>query len=166
LLPFETINKKAPTYGFALVVCRHPDKKRYLLVEEGCNQGWWLPAGRVDPGETFQRAAIRETLEEGGIMPDLKGILRVEYSPYQDGGARMRVIFYAEPKDDRPPKSRPNFESVRAVWITWSDMEAALKSKKMRLRGSEPAQWFQYLENGGQIHSINLLTREEDPVII
>jgi len=166
LLALDTVSSKEPTHGFALVICRHPDKKRYLLVEEGCNNGWWLPAGRVDPGETFQKAAIRETLEEGGIMVDLKGILRVEHSPFPSGGGRLRVVFYAEPKDDRPPKSRPNFESVRASWITWDELETALAEKKMHLRGKEPIQWFQYLEKGGTIHSIDLLTREEDPVLI
>jgi hypothetical protein len=46
----------APLYSFALVVCRHPKTKKFALVKEGCQQGWWLPAGRVDPGETFQEA--------------------------------------------------------------------------------------------------------------
>ncbi len=52
-----------PTYSFALVVCRHPQTKKYLLVEEGCSVGWWLPGGRVDPGEHFCESAIRETIE-------------------------------------------------------------------------------------------------------
>jgi len=165
-LNLTKVESDAPTYGFALVVCRHPDKQHYLLVEEGCEQGWWLPGGRVDPGETFKEAAIRETLEEGGILVELKGILRVEYSPYKDGGARMRIIFYAEPKDDRPPKQTPNFESVRAAWITWDEMSTRLREKRMHLRGNEPIEWFNYLENGGKIHDIKLLTLEQDPVEI
>jgi phosphatase NudJ len=34
----------------------------------------------VDPGETFAEAAVRETIEEAGILVTLKGILRVEHT--------------------------------------------------------------------------------------
>jgi hypothetical protein len=102
---------RMPTYTFALVICRHPQTGKYLLVEEGCQQGWWLPGGRVDPGEHFCDAAVRETLEEGGIKVVLKGVLKVEYRAYKGGGARQRVIFYAEPEDpNQPPKSESDFE--------------------------------------------------------
>ena len=32
-------------YSFALVVCRHPMTKKYLLCQEFSNQGYWLPGG-------------------------------------------------------------------------------------------------------------------------
>jgi 8-oxo-dGTP pyrophosphatase MutT (NUDIX family) len=31
--------------------------------------GWEIPAGRVDPGETLERAAVRESIEETGWRP-------------------------------------------------------------------------------------------------
>ena len=49
-----------------------------MAVLETKNRGWWLPGGRVDPGESFEKAALRETLEEAGIHVNLKGVLRVE----------------------------------------------------------------------------------------
>lgn len=85
-------SEDAPSYSFALVVCRHPKTGKFLLVEEGCSAGFWLPAGRVDPGESFQEAAIRECVEEAGIEVSLKGILRIEHSPFRNGGSRMRVV--------------------------------------------------------------------------
>jgi phosphatase NudJ len=52
-----------PTWYFVLVVVRSED--RYLMVQERKHgQLWYLPAGRVEPGETFVKAALRETLEE------------------------------------------------------------------------------------------------------
>ena len=54
-------------YGFALVICRNPVTKKWLAVHEWKNRGWWIPAGGVDAGETFDVAAIRETKEEAGI---------------------------------------------------------------------------------------------------
>jgi phosphatase NudJ len=64
-------------------------------VREVGDQGWWLPAGRVDPGETFAKAALRETEEEAGVKVVLKGVLRVEHSLCTNLVARMRVVYYA-----------------------------------------------------------------------
>ena len=52
--------------GISLVICRNK-KGQYLTVKESGNRGWWLPGGLVDPPESFQQAAIRETIEEAGI---------------------------------------------------------------------------------------------------
>mmetsp|Transcript_12514 Transcript_12514/g.19691 ORF Transcript_12514/g.19691 Transcript_12514/m.19691 type:complete len:106 (+) Transcript_12514:654-971(+) len=77
-----------PIYSFSLVLCRHPDG-RYLLVQEFCNQGFWLPGGAVDPGESLQGAAIRETKEEAGIDIMLTGILKIERSSRQGSGPKL-----------------------------------------------------------------------------
>ena len=102
-----------PTWFFAVVVVRQGDQ--YLLVHESKNgQPWYLPAGRVEPGETLTAAAIRETLEETGIPIRLTGLIRVEHTAYP-GGARVRVIYLAEPVSERLPAfwfSRPPRPSV------------------------------------------------------
>eukprot|EP01121_Diplochlamys_sp_Union-15-3_P013395 TRINITY_DN4148_c0_g1_i1.p1 TRINITY_DN4148_c0_g1~~TRINITY_DN4148_c0_g1_i1.p1 ORF type:complete len:270 (+),score=62.36 TRINITY_DN4148_c0_g1_i1:338-1147(+) len=156
-LPKPPVREKAPTYSFALVVCQHPNGD-FLLVEEGCNNGWWLPAGRVDPGESFHQAALREVKEEAGIDVTLKGILRVEYSPFRLGGARQRVVFYAVPTDpDQKPKSEPDYESMCAVWISYDQLQKDVTSSKKRLRGSEPFVWFGYVHKRGTIYPLSLL---------
>ena len=38
-------------------------------------QQWYLPAGRVEKGETLLDAAMRNTVEEAGISVIIKGIL-------------------------------------------------------------------------------------------
>src|ERR1700709_1006875 len=102
-----------PTWCFALVVVRLGE--RWLLVHERKHgQGWYLPAGRVEPGETFVEAAVRETREEAGIEVTLDGIVRIEHSPTGEG-ARMRIVFVGHPADDRPPKQVPDDESLGAA---------------------------------------------------
>jgi len=103
--------KGCPTYNFSVAIVKN-DKDEFLAVKETKNRGWWLPAGRVDGAETFEEAAVRETLEEAGVKIKLKGILRVERT-VQDSEqgvyARMRVVFYAEPD---PPHQVPKVLSL------------------------------------------------------
>lgn len=47
---------------------------RYLLVQEtrpDMRGRWGLPGGHIDPGETPQEAAIRETREESGLKIEI-----------------------------------------------------------------------------------------------
>ncbi|KAL6042772.1 Nudix hydrolase domain-containing protein [Balamuthia mandrillaris] len=145
------------TWNFALVVVRNSEGK-FLLVKESRNRGWWVPGGRVEMGESFTEAAIRETKEEGGIPVVLKGLLRVEHTP-SGRSSRMRVIFYAEPADDTPPKSVPDEESLEARWVTLEELQQ-LSKQPPYLRGTEPTEWFGYVANGGPIFPISLLCPE------
>jgi 8-oxo-dGTP diphosphatase len=46
------------------------DKGRLLVVQRGhppAADTWTLPGGRVEPGETHERACVRELLEETGL---------------------------------------------------------------------------------------------------
>eukprot|EP00239_Pterosperma_sp_CCMP1384_P005134 CAMPEP_0197850314 /NCGR_PEP_ID=MMETSP1438-20131217/15004_1 /TAXON_ID=1461541 /ORGANISM="Pterosperma sp., Strain CCMP1384" /LENGTH=319 /DNA_ID=CAMNT_0043463423 /DNA_START=266 /DNA_END=1222 /DNA_ORIENTATION=- len=71
--PIDEREAKVPAFGaFSWVVCRRPSDAKYLLVNEpaaiaGGKPKYWLPAGRVDAGEGFVQAAVRETLEEAGV---------------------------------------------------------------------------------------------------
>ena len=39
-----------PTYNFSVAIVRNKEGK-FLAVNETRDRGWWLPAGRVEPGE-------------------------------------------------------------------------------------------------------------------
>ncbi|TGO02707.1 NUDIX hydrolase [Candidatus Thiomargarita nelsonii] len=146
-----------PTWYFVLVVVRSED--RYLMVQERKHgQLWYLPAGRVEPGETFVKAALRETLEETGIPVVLEGIVRVEHLP-NISGARVRVIFTAKPQDNTPPKSTPDKESLKAAWVTLKEMES------LPLRGIEVQEIFHYVANGAPIYPLNLISFEGAPFL-
>ena len=141
-----------PTWYFALVVVRRAN--RFLMVHERKHgQLWYLPAGRVEAGETCVMAAVRETFEETGIAVRLVGILRVEHSP-GPRAARLRVVFLAEPVDDTLPKSDPDDESLEAAWVTLEELD------RYPLRGDEVRDIFAYVEAGGPIYPVSLLQQE------
>lgn len=145
------------THGFAIVVCRNLQGK-YLSVKESRGRGWWLPAGHVDAGQNFVDAAIRETIEEAGIEINIKGVLGVEHTLSAVDEARLRVIFYAEPKYlDLPPKSIPDEESDGAEWKSLTEIESLrMVPPPQGLRGEELLHWGRYVENGGFIAPIKI----------
>jgi 8-oxo-dGTP pyrophosphatase MutT (NUDIX family) len=144
-----------PTWCFAVVVVRKGNS--YLLVHESKHgQRWYLPAGRVEPGESFADAAYRETLEEAGVPVRLTGILRIEHTPRPDG-SRLRVVFLAEPSDDTPPKTEADAESLEARWVLMSELDG------LSLRGEEVRELFAYVDEGGPVYPLELLQIEGMP---
>ncbi len=141
-----------PTWFFVLVAVRQNNK--YLLVHEAKHgQLWYFPAGRVEPGEDFIAAAERETLEEAGIPIEVTGIVRVEHTPIPQG-TRMRLIVTARPIDNSPPKSIADEESLEARWFTFQELH------HLALRGDDVLAVFNYLEHGGEVAPITVLSRE------
>lgn len=146
-----------PTWFFAVVVVRKGD--RFLLVHERKHgQLWYLPAGRVEPGESFFDAAVRETLEETGVPVRLDGVIRVEHSPSPDGSMRVRVIFTAHPIDDRPPRTTPDEESLGAAWVSMDEL------KRHPLRGNDVVELFRYVAGGGVVSPLSAVAFESDPL--
>ena len=145
--------------GISLVICRNKEGK-WLAAKEAGDRGWWLPGGLVDPPENFFQAAIRETVEEAGIDVELKGILRMEYNIKGENYQRMKVVFYAEPKDEnQKPKSIPDYESDEARWVTLEEL-LKLKGEKPGWRAPELYEWGKYIEEGGPIYPLSILDHE------
>ncbi|KYF86558.1 NUDIX hydrolase [Sorangium cellulosum] len=147
-----------PTWCFAVVLVRL--QQRFLLVHERKHgQLWYLPAGRVEPGETFAEAARREALEETGVPVELEGILRVEHSPSRYE-SRFRVIFLARPADGTPPKRQPDEHSLEARWVTLKELRA------LPLRGPDAESYCADVLAGAQVFPLSLLGAEGEPLLV
>ncbi|MGE0711539.1 MAG: NUDIX hydrolase [Planctomycetota bacterium] len=125
-----------PTWTFAIVVVRRPRDGKFLVVHErGHGQRWYLPAGRVEPGESIFAGALRETLEESGVPVELSGLLEVQHMAFPDGNAKLRVILLAEPREETPPLSPPgNEHSLEARGVDLAELAGLpLRSDEVRL---------------------------------
>jgi phosphatase NudJ len=144
-----------PTWFFVLVVVRRGD--RFLVVKEQKHGGgWYLPAGRVEAGESLEHGAIRETLEESGLEVEIDGILRIEHTPAPTG-ARVRLVLVATPIDDRPPRSTPNEHTDEARFVTLVELA------HLRLRGVEVEDIFTAVAAGAPVYPMRLVTVEGAP---
>ncbi|MFO0624484.1 MAG: NUDIX domain-containing protein [Polyangiales bacterium] len=145
-----------PTWFFAMVVVRLG--RRFLVVRERKHgQGWYVPAGRVEAGETLDAAAVRETLEESGVPVVIEGVLRVEHRAGEDGTARVRVWFVARPADDTPPKRTADVHSLEARWVTLEELDA------LTLRGDEVREVFRHASGGCAVYPMGVLAPEGAP---
>ena len=127
------------------------------MQERKHDQLWYLPAGRVEPGETLEQAACRECLEETGIPVELEGVLRVQYTPAADGSARLRAIFVARPASDADPKTMPDEHSLRARWVTLEQLH------DYELRSEEVRKIFSYVLEAGPMAPAWMVGLEGDP---
>lgn len=140
---------------FSVVVVRRGD--RFLLVQERKHgQRWYLPAGRVEPGEGFAEAAVRETLEESCVPIRLLGLIRLDTS-HKQTGLRLRAVFYGEPAGDTPPKSVADEHTLQAKWFSLDEIAG------LPLRGADAAQLAEYVANGKTIHPLEIFGQEGSP---
>jgi 8-oxo-dGTP pyrophosphatase MutT (NUDIX family) len=94
-----------------------------LLLRRAVQPGlgdWDLPAGYLDPGESFEQAARRETLEEAGIEVELTALSGVYHSP---PGNAVTAVFRARALDAEAPVLT-DAESSDHAWVPRSELGA------------------------------------------
>jgi 8-oxo-dGTP diphosphatase len=84
---------------------------------------WTLPKGKLEPGESFEEAALREVEEETGLRCRLvRGLPAVEYSVRE----RPKVVRYWLMAVESDPGFEPNSEVDELRWLSPADAGALL----------------------------------------
>lgn len=87
---------RAKTLGVRVLV--QDEAGRVLLVRHTYLDGWYLPGGGVDAGETFEAAAVRELQEETGLVAQSRPLLISIHANERfmpgDHVAMMRIAAY------------------------------------------------------------------------
>jgi 8-oxo-dGTP diphosphatase len=74
------------------IAIRDPDG-RILLVRPTYKDGWDIPGGYVEPGESPAEACHRELKEEIGLDRELGTLLVVDWAPHPDEGDKLLFVF-------------------------------------------------------------------------
>lgn len=104
----------------AVVFRRALDRPEILLVRAKKSPDQWIfPKGHIEPGETAEVAAVRETREEAGV----KGRVVIPLAPpleFDSGRERVRVRYYLlqATSDTKPSEEREK---------KWCSVDEALK---------------------------------------
>jgi 8-oxo-dGTP pyrophosphatase MutT (NUDIX family) len=108
---------------------------KYLLVHEHSNDHlvYNQPAGHLDPNESLQQAAVRETLEETGWTVELKGLVGIAlYTSPISQVTYHRTTFFAEAISHN--SEQPLDEGIeQAVWMSLDEMKAAASQMRSEL---------------------------------
>jgi 8-oxo-dGTP pyrophosphatase MutT (NUDIX family) len=103
------------------------DEQGRILLQRRRDTGQWaIPMGKMELGETPRQCAIRETLEETGVLTVVTGILGVYSDPrhivaYSDGEIRQEyeVILLGHPVGGAPAA---NDEASDVAWVAPGDL--------------------------------------------
>jgi 8-oxo-dGTP diphosphatase len=107
----------------------HRDHK-LLLVRVRDNRHWYLPGGKVEPGELPEQALQRELLEELGIVAEpqsIRYLYTVTGPAYGQAGEVELICFSASWCN--PP--RPHGEISEVEWIDWREHEKLAPAVQM-----------------------------------
>jgi 8-oxo-dGTP diphosphatase len=66
---------------------------RVLLVKPTYKQGWDIPGGYVEPGESPKQAAVREVTEELGVTLPVGRLLVIDWAPHAEEGDKLLFVF-------------------------------------------------------------------------
>ena len=88
------------------------------LVHRPRYDDWTLPKGKLDAGESFEEAAVREVQEETGVHARL--VRELPSTSYRVGG-RQKIVRYWLMDVDHEGPFEPNDETDQLRWVALDD---------------------------------------------
>jgi 8-oxo-dGTP diphosphatase len=99
-----------------VVMRKGPQETEIAVVHRPRYDDWSFPKGKLDPGETFEEAALREVREETGLICRLGPELA--FAHYEDNEGRPKVVRYWLMAVIEDPGFSPSDEVDELRWMT------------------------------------------------
>jgi 8-oxo-dGTP diphosphatase len=101
-----------------------------LVVHRPRYSDWSLPKGKLDPGESWEEAAVREVEEEAGVRATL--VRELPAVSYDHKGRPKRVRYWLMELAEDPPGFEPNDEVDEVRWASPEDALELLSYERDR----------------------------------
>ena len=101
-----------------------------LVVHRPRYSDWSLPKGKLDPGESWEEAAVREVEEEAGVRGRL--VRELPAVTYDHKGRPKRVRYWLMELAEDPPAFAPNDEVDEVRWVSPADALELLSYERDR----------------------------------
>ena len=120
-----------PAAGGVLVWMKK-GKPHVAVVHRPRHKDWSLPKGKLDAGESFKDAAVREVREETGVKAELHEELPSVVYELRSGKTKLVRYWLMEPAKKGKPKFTPNDEVDELRWLSLDDAVELLDYKPDR----------------------------------
>jgi 8-oxo-dGTP diphosphatase len=100
-----------------------PDDHELAVIHRPRHRDWSLPKGKLDPGESFRVAAVREVVEETGCAARPRGFAGFTFYLAK---RRPKVVLYWHMDVEHEGPFTPNDEVDRLEWLSPADALARL----------------------------------------
>ena len=112
-----------------LVIRRHEDVLEVAVVHRPVHHDWSFPKGKLEEGESYEDAALREVREETGLVCR---ILRfIGHTEYVDRKGRPKAVAYWVMTAEAG-SFRPNGEVDELRWVSLAEAEFLLSYPRDR----------------------------------
>jgi 8-oxo-dGTP diphosphatase len=95
-----------------------------VIVHRDKYDDWSYPKGKLEPGESFEDAALREVAEETGLRCELGAEL--PSTEYMDAKGRPKIVRYWAMRVVGTEPWAPNREIDDRRWVTFAEAERML----------------------------------------
>jgi 8-oxo-dGTP diphosphatase len=120
--------------AYAVVI--FDERQHVLLVQEAQPKAyglWHVPAGKAQPGETFEEAAKREAYEETGLEVELLQFLNAYVGRLESGEIIVRLAWLARPVDNRTPSPVLKDEILECCYVSKEEFDELYDARKIRM---------------------------------
>ncbi|KAH8394606.1 hypothetical protein KR215_011987 [Drosophila sulfurigaster] len=113
----DFVPKVGKTINYIVACVMFNEHDELLMIEEAkpsCAGKWYLPAGRMEQGESITEAAARELFEETGLNAEITTLLALESA----GGSWFRFVLTGRITGGRlKTPADADAESIQALWL-------------------------------------------------